>query len=577
MKMLVRVVVLVLVCGGLLSCRSSRQTAAESPELIEARERLAEATDLFRQGDYETARKTLAPLVGKPYYQREVALLNSVLAQKLEKPRVDMAKNFSQARAIGEIGERLILPSTYGETRVISPTTGPFDLPPGPMDELISRKVDINLVNADVRTMLLALSEIDGLNLIADDALTQATDKTLTISVKGVPLKEILSYVSRNMGIAFYLGDNVIWVTEAAAPAGGNGPDLLTRVIHLRTGYTPALGGGGGGGGGGGVGAAAGGGGDALLDALNDFLQDNPNNPPNSKFTLYRDRNILIIRNTRENIRYAEELIRTFDRVPLQVLIEARFITISQDDLLQVGNSINNISYTKKDKYKPLFSATLPAAGEGVSGAPTLKLGGIIDEVTYDTVLTAFAKTSSARTMEAPRITVINNRNAKIFRGDKRYFFENFDVETTGGTDPVTTVVPSGEATELDLGITLEVLPSIGNDLESITLGLNADISDFIEMVSLSPTISMPHTSDQTITTSVTVNSGETLVLGGMISGEETKTTNKVPILGDLPLIGFLFRKEAKEDRPSHLLIFVKAVVIDPDGAFNVAPKERGK
>lgn len=573
MKRSAWIILAVLLPVLLSSCRTPKEKPPPPPppsEMAVAKARLREVADLMRQEEYAKAKAALAPLVGAPYLQRDVDLLNRVIASNLEKPRVERAKRLSTERALGEIDRRLILPETYDRTRVIAPdsapfVTGPFHLPPGPMEELINRKVDMNLEGADVRTMLMTLSEIDGLNLIADDALADAAASALTISVRDVPLKNILGYISRNMGIAFHVGDNVIWVTAAEDPGGAGGPELTTRIVRLKRGQIPGA-----------AGAGAAGGEDDLMAALTEFVGSLSNRPEGALMQVYRNRNILILRDSRENIRYMESLIEAFDEAPLQVLIEARFMTISQADLFQVGSSIGQYSFTKDRHFDITGSAALPAIGQGVGGVPTLEITGILDAITYEAVLTAFSQTRTAKTLEAPRVTTINNHSARIRRGDQRYFFTDFEVDTTGGDDPSTTVVPSGEATELELGTTLEVNPTIGNDGKTIQLAVTAEINEFIELVALAEGVAMPRTNENSISTTVVINSGETVVLGGMLSSQDRTAVSRVPILGDLPIVGFLFRKKEVDQQPIHLLIFIKAIVMDPDGAFNLPAASAG-
>ncbi|MBR6373697.1 MAG: hypothetical protein IKS20_10995, partial [Victivallales bacterium] len=80
--------------------------------------------------------------------------------------------------------------------------------------------------------------------------------------------------------------------------------------------------------------------------------------------------------------------------------------------------------------------------------------------------------------------------------------------------------------------------------------------------------IKLPHTYEQSIVTTVSVASGQTVVLGGMLENKKTSTVQKVPILGDIPLLGWLFKHKVDQSTPMNLLVFVTATVINDKGQF---------
>jgi len=459
---------------------------------------------------------------------------------------------------------------------------------------LINRKVSMRLEEAGVKDLIVALSEFDGLNIVADEALT--SDKQLTVSVRDVPLKELMSYIARNMGIAFHLSENMIWVTESPEPPGA-GPTLETRVYRLRQGFIPAPAAGGGGGGGddafslGGGGGFGGEGDNELEDALETFLTDGPDG---ATYRIFRSRNLLIVKNSRENLRLVEELIRELDRQPLQVLIEARFITIGREDLLELGFDIPEFSLDGKDKDKESEVMTMDASStfdafKKKAVGHNLALTGILGNHTYKAVLHALEENGQARTLSAPRITVVNNQSARIRKGDKMYYFEEYEVQSVdeGQEGTSNELAPTGSPTELELGITLNVNVNIGNDGETIMLSLQPEIKQFQKWLNFTTSgssdgendtgtdaeqpgglVSLPMVDESTVQTTVVVKSGETVVLGGMLQTKKNSTIRKIPILGDVPLIGPLFRHTEEAEEPEHLLIFVTGTVINDSGEF---------
>jgi type II secretory pathway component GspD/PulD (secretin) len=487
----------------------------------------------------------------------------------------------SHRRALDEVEERMMFPGSYGKTVVISRESEPFALPPGPMEELVQRKVSMRLREAGVRDVVMALSEIDGMNIIADEALTSA--QKLTISVTDVPLHELLSYIARNMGVAFHIGANTVWVTTSDTPAGG--PRLETRIFRLKRGFIPTLSGSSSGGSGIGSSFGAGTGGRStvsgssqsddtdLEDALEQFLEDSP---PSASFRIFRDRNVLIVRNSRERLRLVEELLATFDRPPPQVLIEARFVNLSQEDFFELGADIEKLTIDAGDRLQVEGSSVFPDALVGDALGGKLSLSGVIGNKTYDIVLRALAQQDAVHTLSAPRVTVMNNRQASIHDGRREFFYEEYDLSNIdeGDSGTQTRLVPAGRPTELEYGIALDVSVNVGNDGKTVTLSLHPKITipdgeGFEEFpVGETGSVRLPRYFESSVQTTVAVNSGDTVVLGGTMSNSKSQTRKKIPVLGNLPLIGFLFRHVIDENKPKHLLIFVTATVVGSTGEF---------
>ncbi|NLF17398.1 MAG: hypothetical protein GX595_09085, partial [Lentisphaerae bacterium] len=406
---------------------------------------------------------------------------------------------------------------------------------------------------------------------------------------------------ARNMGVAFHLGENVVWVTESTEEPGA-GPKLETQVYRLRQGFIPSLGG-----------EGAGAGDTDLEDALESVMADSPEG---ASYRVFKNRNLLLVRNTRENLRLVEQLVEDFDRPPQQVLIEARFLTISRSDLFDVGVELRQ----KAPEYDPAvypdllknaqnpdgevsdFLTQLGAITSGnTDGVGLVALSGIIGNRTYDLVVSALERKGSTKTLNAPRVTVLNNQTARLRKGDKTLYYDELEtVAASGGGDGGSAAAQTaftGTPKELELGMTFEVKVNVGNDGKTVLLDLLPELitlkgwrqfnvvagagdddnnGNNNNTTDAAGTISLPETTENTVQTRVAVNSGETVVLGGMMESIQQNDVRKVPILGDIPFIGFFFRHTTERDEPQHLLIFVTAKVIDPSGRYvevrNAAP-----
>jgi type IV pilus assembly protein PilQ len=343
-----------------------------------------------------------------------------------------------------------------------------------------------------------------------------------------------------------------------------------------------------------------------LEEALTAFFAGSPEG---AAFRLFRNRNILMVRDSRENLRLVEAMVEELDQPPYQVAIEAKFITVSQDDLRDLGVEWTKYSGGKAADNNPArnpdplgthgkgavqvsnFLSELAASATAAEiGQGSMTLSGVIGDRTFDVLISAIEKKNSSVTLSAPRVTVMNNRTARIRKGNTYYYFEEYDTATVDKGDArgdVEVLVPTGTPVELPVGITFDVKVNIGNDGKTVLLGLKPSIVSFLgwedyisagsededededeEGSTTVGQIRLPRIHEQVAMTTVGVSSGETVVMGGMIDNSSSRNIKKVPFLGDLPLIGFLFRRTETMNIPTNLLIFVTAKVISPSGEY---------
>ena len=167
--------------------------------------------------------------------------------------------------------------------------------------------------------------------------------------------------------------------------------------------------------------------------------------------------------------------------------------------------------------------------------------------------LTAATK-GKAKVLSDPKIATLNNKEATINITTQIPYTTS---ETTGSTPPITTTA----VTYLTTGIVLKVLPIITSD-GKVSLKLNPDISQ------VSPTVTAvaggaPGIDTRSIDTSIIVVDGETVVIGGLIHDYKSEGEFKIPLLGDLPLLGWLFKKKTSERVRRELLIFVTPRILN--------------
>jgi type IV pilus assembly protein PilQ len=570
------------------------QTRRERALDAEVKRRFGLVRQLIKAKKFSAADDILASLSLLDQYHDEIADLKRL---------IDLARNMGanmtalaidQQRIINESADSLVLPKRYRNSVEYTPELEPEFLPDGPLEKLLTTHISLKVENlplADLAMQLQSVDELniaDPLNIIFSDETVKG--KTFSCNFKDVPLGEVFSFISRNLGVTFNINEHLIWVTTS--PQGTKGYKLETKIVHLRHGVIPTVPEGIGV-----TGTTAFKSGQEtdtdLQTALEKFFKDSPTG---GSYSFFPNRNLLIITDTRENLRILERLIYELDKPPYQVVIEAKFITVSEDDLNDVGVEFSKVNggqsgssiepdHQTNANISNFFSNLGAIQSNNAAGAGGITISGILGNRSYDMLISAIQNKTSTVTLSAPRVTVLNNRTARIRKGDKYLYFKEYTLQTVDngdeGTDRI--LVPKGSPTELPIGITFDAKVSIGNDAQTILLGLKPEIITFLAWEDYSSTneetkdkvtttydtsVRVPRTHEQGVATSVAIKSGETVILGGMVENSKIKTVKKLPILGDIPYLGVFFRHTTITETPTCLLIFVTATIINENGEY---------
>jgi len=482
------------------------------------------------------------------------------------------------------------IPETYGKT---IKEKGPlFDLEStrGNMFKVLEKEVSIHLDNTPLETILLNLSQSSGVNIVADKSLP-ALKQLLSVNLDKVKLEEFFRYVGRNYDLQFQVGDQLVWVTD------GKDPKKLmeeTRFYRLRKGFIlPAL-----------FGSEDMNRAQVTVNNVvtvtettkfKKFVNDEAPLVPalekamkelfaGSKYMIDYERNLVVAKGTAEQLQVVEKIIEEFDRPIQQVLIEARFVTISKPAFMQLGVLWEtagrvNAPRTPQDFTGLVGSQNVPILGTGIQETFT----NVLSSATLTATISALEQTGESQTLSAPRLTVLNNRPATISDGKVQYYYEQYDVKTTAQQYyQSSSFVPSGKPTKITSGAELNVLASISGDGKSIVLALNPRVNTDVQVVPYATLvdydaqgkiqstfeIKLPQYRTQELATRMAVKSGETVVMGGVLERQRATFVESVPVLGDLPLVGFLFRRRTESDVPRYLLIFVTATIVKDTGEF---------
>lgn len=242
--------------------------------------------------------------------------------------------------------------------------------------------------------------------------------------------------------------------------------------------------------------------------------------------------------------------------------------------------------------------ALLTGGLRNLANAPSVfTLSGILTDPQFRVVVRAMEQRDGVDLLNAPEITTPSGRQAQIQIVDIQTIVTGTSLNQTsggGGTGTGTTAGGGGGpvGTTIDyptdsvpIGTTLDVVPYISADGYTIQMTIIPTITEFVGYddpgnfipqgqggslttvgVPITAQLPLPRTRVRQVTTSAIVWDGQTVVLGGLISEDVTRVKDKTPLLGDLPLVGKLFRSESSQTRKKNLVIFVTPTIIDPAG-----------
>lgn len=334
--------------------------------------------------------------------------------------------------------------------------------------------------------------------------------------------------------------------------------------------------------------------------------------------SLVYDGSAMIVTHTSRNLQRIRNILNRYSDVR-QVEIEAKFMEVAEGDLeesgidwlvtntdgtqvyqsdfrtlsgtFETGGNTNAIRVDSESF--PTAPPSLPGSVDlGTGTSPVAIVSGIIGDFNIEASIRALSRKTGTDLLSSPKVTVLSGNPATItvaqeFRYPERYSDIESQVGTASGQDTGSAGVTITAGTPQDfktrnVGVELSVTPTVEEDDYSISLDLNPRVTEFdgfVEYggssiaisggttVTVPPGFYQPIFSVREVTTKVTIWDGATVVMGGL-TREEVKTVNdKIPILGDVPLFGRLFRSEGESSTKRNLLIFVTANLVSPGGS----------
>jgi general secretion pathway protein D len=284
--------------------------------------------------------------------------------------------------------------------------------------------------------------------------------------------------------------------------------------------------------------------------------------------------NALIITADQNTVKNLKAVIRQLDIRRAQVLIEAIIAEITSTNDKEIGVGLAVDGTNKDGSALPVGVSNFAGVGElliaalGDTVPTTLPSGlsfGIGGEnssgVRYGALLRALQTDQNTNILSTPNIVTLDNEEAELIVGQNLPFVTG-SFTGTGSTDPNN---PFQTIERQDVGLTLKVTPQI-NEGDTVQLVIEQETSSVIP-----GTVELGiATRKRSIKTTVLVDDGGILILGGLIQEEVTDTESKVPLLGDIPIIGFLFRSQSTTKSKQNLMVFLRPSILRDhrDAAF---------
>ncbi|NCF62153.1 MAG: type IV pilus secretin PilQ [Gammaproteobacteria bacterium] len=426
-------------------------------------------------------------------------------------------------------------------------------------------KVTFNFQDIPVRSVLQLIADVSDLNIVVADSV----GGNLTLRLTNVPWDQALDIVMDARNLDMRQNGNVIWIGPTAEIAAREQQllqaQLDRRILEpLQTVLIPIN--------------------YANAEDLVTLIQESTNSV-DSEYGLLSERgsvtmdertNTLLLTDTAERIIEIQELVTELDYAVRQVQIESRIVVASSEFAHELGvrfgvtylHSGSNIGVIAADgaaadtvnpainprddglldlpTYPNRYQVNMPAPS---ANAATLGLSFLTPDVLLDLELSALEAEGEGEVISTPRVVTANQAEAFIQQG--------VEIPYEQSTSSGATAVQFKEAV-----LELKVTPLITPD-NRVQMDLNIKQDTVGEIYQTSRGGSVPSIDTREIETQVLVANGDTVVLGGIFQDESASKEEKVPYLGDIPGLGYLFRRRANESKKRELLIFVTPSIVE--------------
>jgi type IV pilus assembly protein PilQ len=425
-------------------------------------------------------------------------------------------------------------------------------------------RLTLNFQDIETRAVLQLLADASGQNIVVSDSVTGS----VTLRLQNVPWDQALDIVLRTKGLDKRRQDNVIIVAPQAELAAREKAELAARkdvqeLAPLRSEYLQVN--------------------YAKAKDLESLIKT-PNNSllsARGSVTVDERTNTLLLQDTSDRLNDIRRLVATLDVPVRQVLIEARIVIVNNDFQRQLG-AVFGWTNIQKNGQRGIVATTGTAAGSDIitasalnnvqtSGSPypvtipagpnrynvnlpvspaagSWALGILGNNFLVDLELTAAQAETQANIISSPKVITANQKEAVIEQG--------VEIPYQQSASSGATTIQFKKAV-----LSLKVTPQITPD-NRIIMDLDVRDDSVGQVIVASGGVNVPSINTREIGTQVLVNDGQTVVLGGILQTTQREDITKVPFLGDIPILGILFRNTNHQDDKDELMIFITPKIV---------------
>ncbi len=459
---------------------------------------------------------------------------------------------------------------------------------------LKTRIVDIKARNTPLRDVLYVISEATGLNLVMERGVNAETPISLTL--KNMSAEDALNTIFSSVDYFYNIKDNMLFVKAIDTRIFELGHPAVLQTYSVDVGGDIL---------GGATGSLAGGstsGGstnikgnitqntksdttafnfwDAIEKSIASILgAAQPTAAPaggtpaapttttsavQQSYTVNRLTGTIVVTGSKKSIEKVERFLNTIKKViNRQVLVEAKIIEVQLSEGLKYGIDWTFVNRTLGDGQisisTPNFLSPVPLT------SPYLNLG-VTRGANFTSLLKALQSQGDVRTLSNPRVNIMNGQTALLGVGRNQSFISKVETITTTGTTPTTTFTVT--TSNILSGIMIGIVPYI-NENGEISMTITPIISDLIRLEDKTlgsganqTQISLPTVDLRELSTTVKVRDGQMVVIGGLISKKESVNDYKIPGLGDVPVVGEIFKNRDKLESRSELVIVLQPILV---------------
>ncbi|MEZ6197624.1 MAG: hypothetical protein R3F20_18170 [Planctomycetota bacterium] len=332
----------------------------------------------------------------------------------------------------------------------------------------------------------------------------------------------------------------------------------------------------------------------SVIRALRSALSDN------GKLQYIQEHNVVVVKDIAPVLDEVERLIGEIDREPAQVFVDIKFVTTTNSDALRYGVDIGEQGLSAGLTGSAIASrlpfsigsdgwGVLPGASNaqgGNNGIPGLNDGelaattsfGRLDFTQMSFTLKLLEQDAHTRIVQAPKLIALDNQEATIFVGQTVRFAQT--EATEGQAGGLTFTIKEAQNSPVQTGFQLYLVPHVIPGTNKVMMTVIPEAEQLVgsssnpnvprgfdEFTSGEGTqnevrIALPQIASSTLVTTMMLESGETAVIGGLITESETQRINKIPVLGDIPILNFFFRYEETSRTRESLIIFITPRII---------------